>query len=295
MSTSALSAVIVGAGFAGLGMAIRLRQSGTEDFVILERAPELGGVWRDNRYPGISCDIESHLYSYSFEPNPDWSRTFAPGHEIRAYLERCADKYGVRGRIRFRCAAAGARFDAATGLWHVATSDGDTLVARFLISGAGHALTQPIVPDIPGRDSFAGAAFHSARWDSRYPLDGKRVAVIGTGASSIQIVPSIAPQVGRLLVYQRTPPWIVPRPDRDISPAERERFRRHPALAAAGADRPVLASRGVGIRLREQPGHESRRRPPGAAVPEGQRPRSRPAGPPHPRLHPRLQARAPLE
>jgi cation diffusion facilitator CzcD-associated flavoprotein CzcO len=221
--------VIVGTGFAGLGMAIRLRQEGIENFVVLEQADGVGGTWRANHYPGAACDIESYLYSFSFEPNPGWTRTFAPQREILAYLERCADKYGVRPHIRLGTAVTGATFDERTALWTVETSRGDKLVTRALVSATG-GLSRPAMPDIPGLGSFAGKTFHSARWDHDYPLEGKTVAVVGTGASAIQIVPAIAPKVASLQVFQRTPPWIVPKPDHDILPATQERMRRAPAL-----------------------------------------------------------------
>lgn len=221
--------VIVGTGFGGLGMAIRLKQEGFHDFTILEQEGGVGGTWRDNHYPGAACDIESHLYSFSFEPNPGWTRTFAPQREILEYLERCTDKYGVRPHIRFGTMATGATFDERTGLWTVETSRGEPITARAIVSATG-GLSRPAYPDIPGLASFAGKTFHSARWDHDYPLDGKTVGVIGTGASAIQIVPSIAPRVGHLHVFQRTPPWILPKDDRDISPAEREWFRRLPVL-----------------------------------------------------------------
>jgi cation diffusion facilitator CzcD-associated flavoprotein CzcO len=230
MSPGSDHILIVGAGFAGIGMAIRLKQAGIDDFTILERADRLGGTWRDNTYPGIACDIPSHLYSYSFEPNPHWSRFFAPQDEILAYLEHCADKYAVRPHIRFGTAATGAAFDERTGLWTVTTSDGKKLVARVVVSGSGHALSKPVFPDIPGRDTFEGKAMHSARWDPTYSLEGKTVAVIGTGASAIQIIPSIAPSVGRMHVFQRTASWVQPRPDRAISPREQAIFRDRPAL-----------------------------------------------------------------
>jgi cation diffusion facilitator CzcD-associated flavoprotein CzcO len=222
--------LIIGAGFAGLGMAIRLRQSGIDDFTILERADGVGGVWRDNHYPGVGCDVESHLYSFSFEPNPNWTRQFARRDEILAYLNHCADKYAVRSHIRFNSGAKSARFDESTGIWTVETTDGKTLRARVVVSGSGHALSRPILPSVPGIDSFQGKLFHSARWDHSFPIEGKTVAVIGTGASAIQIVPAIAPKVGRMHLFQRTAPWIVPKPDRAISPRERDRFRRIPIL-----------------------------------------------------------------
>lgn len=220
--------VIVGAGFGGLGMAIRLRQSGIDDFVVLERAASLGGVWRDNTYPGVSCDVESILYSYSFAPNPEWSRTFAPQPEILAYLERCADRFGVRPHLRFGQEVVAATFDEREGLWEVAVASGERLRPRVLISASGHALSRPVYPDVPGRDRFAGRSFHSARWDASFPLEGKRVAVVGTGASAIQIIPTIAPRVARLSVFQRTPAWVVAKPDRPFTARERRLFRAAP-------------------------------------------------------------------
>ncbi len=222
--------LIVGAGFAGIGMAIRLKQAGIEDFTILERADRVGGTWRDNTYPGIACDVPSHLYSYSFEPNPNWSRLFAPQEEILAYLEHCADKYGIRSHIRFGSQVTGASFDEGTGLWTVKTGDGATLVARVIVSGAGHALSRPVLPEIPGRETFLGKTMHSARWDHDYSLKGKTVAVIGTGASAIQIIPSIADDVGRMHVFQRTASWVQPKPDRPMTEAQKKTFRDKPLL-----------------------------------------------------------------
>ena len=222
------SILIVGAGFAGIGMAIRLKQAGIHDFTILERAYRLGGTWRDNTYPGVACDVPSHLYSYSFEPNPSWSRRFASQHEILAYLERCADKYGVRRHIRFGATVTGAVFEERTGLWTVQISDGGALTARVLISGSGHALSRPVYPDIAGRDGFRGKTMHSARWDHDYPLEGKTVAVVGTGCSAIQIVPAIAPTVGRLHIFQRTASWLLPKPDCGIPPRVQAAFRQRP-------------------------------------------------------------------
>lgn len=229
-AVEAFEVLIVGSGFAGLGMAIRMRQEGFEDFVILERDAEVGGTWRDNTYPGVACDVPSHLYSYSFEPNPNWGRMFAPQAEILEYLKHCSVKYGVRDRIRFNTAVVGASWDESTGLWSVETSDGKTLRARVVISGSGHALSKPVLPDIPGRDRFAGKTMHSARWDHDYALAGKRVAVVGTGASAIQIVPNVAPTVGQLFVYQRTAPWVTRKVDRPITDRERALFTQFPLL-----------------------------------------------------------------
>jgi cation diffusion facilitator CzcD-associated flavoprotein CzcO len=220
--------VVIGAGFGGLGMAIRLKQAGFNDFILIEQDDGVGGTWRANRYPGAACDIESHLYSFSFEPNPAWSRTYAPQGEILAYLERCADKYGIRPHLRLGTRVTSAVFDECRGLWTLETSGG-TVQARVVVSATG-GLSRPSYPDIPGLASFSGKMFHSARWDAGFPLAGKTVAVVGTGASAIQIVPAIASDVGRLLVFQRTPPWILPKMDFPISPEQRERFRRFPAL-----------------------------------------------------------------
>ncbi len=220
--------LIVGTGFAGLGMAIRLRQAGIENFTILEQASGVGGTWRANHYPGAACDVPSHLYSFSFAPNPRWSRMFASQKEILAYLEHCADTFDLRRHIRFDCGVTGADFDESTGMWEVTTSDGQRLRARVVVSGSG-GLSRPALPEITGLDRFAGKTFHSARWDHSYPLEEKKVGVIGTGASAIQVVPAIAPRVGQLHLFQRTPPWIMPRPDRAISPAEQALFARIPA------------------------------------------------------------------
>ncbi len=219
--------LIVGSGFAGIGMGIRLKQAGIEDFTILEQADQVGGTWRDNHYPGAACDVESHLYSFSFAPNPDWSRQFAPQQEILDYLVRCVDDFGLRSHLRLGTAVTSAHFDEDTGLWDVETDSGEHIQARALVSGCG-GLSRPSYPDIPGLDSFEGTLFHSARWHHDAPLEGKTVGVIGTGASAIQIVPSIAPSVGKLELFQRTPPWILPKPDRAITADEQRRFRRLP-------------------------------------------------------------------
>ncbi len=221
--------VIVGAGFSGLGMGIRLKQAGVHDFVILERADKVGGTWRDNQYPGAACDVESHLYSFSFEPNPRWTRTFASQAEILEYLEHCTDKYGVRKHIRFGVAATGAYFDDRRGGWDVAVtgSPGHTLRASVLIAACG-PLNREKLPDIPGLAAFRGSMFHSSRWDHTFSLRAKKVAVIGTGASAIQIVPAIAAEVERLFVFQRTPPWVIPKPDRLISHRMRALYARFP-------------------------------------------------------------------
>jgi cation diffusion facilitator CzcD-associated flavoprotein CzcO len=215
-----LAAVIVGAGFSGLAAGIGLKRAGIDDFVILEKADGVGGTWRDNTYPGAACDIPSHLYSYSFEPNPAWSRAYGGQPEILAYLEHCATKYGLRPHLRVNTRVAGADYDDATATWTVRTHDGGTVTSRALILGNG-ALHLPSIPELPGLASFAGTSFHSARWRHDHQLAGRRVAVIGTGASAIQFVPQIAPAVAQLDIYQRTPPWIVPKADRAMSDRER--------------------------------------------------------------------------
>jgi cation diffusion facilitator CzcD-associated flavoprotein CzcO len=223
-----LTAVIVGAGFSGLAAGIQLKRAGIQDFVILEKAARVGGTWRENTYPGAACDVPSHLYSYSFEPNPSWSRAYGNQAEILAYLEHCADKYALRPHLKFGQHVDEARFDEATGTWHVATAAGERLQARALLLGNG-ALHLPALPDIPGLDSFRGKRFHSAQWAHDYDLTGKRVAAIGTGASAIQFVPQIAPKVAHLEVYQRTAPWVMPKRDRPISDAERWLYEHVPA------------------------------------------------------------------
>jgi cation diffusion facilitator CzcD-associated flavoprotein CzcO len=207
---------IVGTGFSGLGAAITLKQAGNESFVVLEKADEVGGTWRENHYPGCACDVPSHLYSFSFEPNPRWSRMFAPQSEILDYLKHCADKYGIRPHIRFGSEVREARFDERTGLWTILTSRDQTIVARHLVLGMG-ALSRPAMPSLHGLEKFKGTTFHSAEWNHDYNLTGKRVAVIGTGASSIQFVPEIVNKVDHLDLYQRTAPWVMPKPDREFS------------------------------------------------------------------------------
>ncbi|WP_323121171.1 flavin-containing monooxygenase [Burkholderia alba] len=218
---------IIGTGFAGLGMAIRLRQSGVTDFVVLEKADSVGGTWRDNHYPGCACDVQSHVYSFSFAPNPLWTHMFAPQPEIRAYLNRCVERFGIGQHLRFGHELASAAYDEAAHRWRLVFANGKRLDARVLISGMG-GLSRAAMPAIPGVEQFAGKAFHSQQWDHDYPLDGKRVAVIGTGASAIQFVPQIAPRVAQLALFQRTPPWIMPKPDRQLSRFEQWMFRALP-------------------------------------------------------------------
>ena len=231
-STRHFHTVVIGTGFAGLGMAIQLKRDGRQDFVVLEKADSVGGTWRDNSYPGCACDIQSHMYSFSFAQNPDWSRSFSYQPEIREYLEKVTDDYGVRRYITFGVEVTGAHWDADESRWHVTTGSGDTYVARFLVSGIG-GLHIPNVPALPGIQNFAGPSFHSARWDHDLDLTGKRVAVVGTGASAIQFIPRIAPDVAQLTVFQRTPPWIMPKPDHAMPGWAKRLFRVVPGAQRA--------------------------------------------------------------
>ncbi|MCR6490801.1 NAD(P)/FAD-dependent oxidoreductase [Amycolatopsis sp. OK19-0408] len=224
--------VIVGTGFSGLGMAIQLRKEGREDFVILEKAHDVGGTWRDNSYPGCACDIPSHMYSFSFEQNPDWSRAYSPQPEIWQYMRDVADKHDLRRFVRFGQEMTGARWDADENRWHVATRGGDEFVAGALVAGVG-ALHLPQIPELPGIENFAGPAFHSARWRHDVDLKGKKVAVIGTGASAVQFVPKIAPDVEALTLFQRTPPWIMPKADHEMSGRTRSLFKVFPPAQRA--------------------------------------------------------------
>ncbi|MEX1155166.1 flavin-containing monooxygenase [Parvibaculum sp.] len=227
-----LSVAILGAGAAGLCMAIRLQKAGIESFTILEKGVSVGGTWRDNTYPGSGCDVPSMLYSYSFEPKADWSRKFAGQAEIVDYFEGVARKYGLTPHIRFNTEVTEARFDEAAGLWRIRTASGEEIAANVLVSGVGQ-LNRPAFPKIDGLDAFKGAAFHSARWDHGVDLTGKNVAVIGNGASAIQFVPEIAPKVGRLTIFQRTPNWCVPKADRPFTEREKRLFRSMPWLVRA--------------------------------------------------------------
>lgn len=216
--------LIVGAGFAGIGAAIALDKAGLTDYRIIEAGAAPGGTWYWNTYPGIGVDIPSFSYQFSFEQSPDWSRTYAPGHELRAYAEHCVDKYRLRERIRFRAEVLVATFDDAAHLWRLRLDTGEELTARFLINATG-VLTVPNLPDIAGVDSFAGTTMHTARWDPGVDLRGKRVAVIGTGASAVQVIPEIAPLVERLDVFQRTPIWCFPKFDVPLPAALRRAMR----------------------------------------------------------------------
>ncbi|MDQ1085373.1 MULTISPECIES: NAD(P)/FAD-dependent oxidoreductase [Microbacterium] len=230
-----IDVVIVGAGFAGLAMAGALRRAGRDDIVVLERADDVGGTWRDNTYPGVACDVPAHLYSLAAHPNPHWSRTFASGREIQAYLRDVAAREGLGDRLRLRTPLLGAEWDATGAIWRIDT-DAEPLAARSLVLACGR-LTEPHVPGIPGLESFDGPIFHTARWDHDVDLTGKRVAVVGTGASAVQLVPELAPRAGHVTLFQRTPAWIVPRGGGDIDPAARDHLAAHPgALARLRAD-----------------------------------------------------------
>ncbi|HSC82900.1 MAG TPA: NAD(P)/FAD-dependent oxidoreductase [Pseudomonas sp.] len=222
-----LRVLIIGSGFAGLGLAMRLRQQGVEDFLILEKGSEPGGTWRDNTYPGAACDVPSHLYSFSFEPKTDWSRRYAPQAEIFAYVRQCISKHQLQSRIRCNSEVAEARFDEQAALWQVTTTDGACFSARALVSACGQ-LNRPLYPQIKGLERFAGESFHSARWRHDIDLSGKRVAVIGTGASAIQFVPQIVSRVARLHLFQRSAAYVLPKPDRPYSRFELALMQRWP-------------------------------------------------------------------
>jgi cation diffusion facilitator CzcD-associated flavoprotein CzcO len=220
---------ILGAGFAGIGTAVRLKKAGIHSFTIFERAGDVGGTWRDNSYPGAACDVPSHVYSLSFEPNPHWSRRYSPSREIWEYLRGIVDKWQLAPHIRFHHEIVEARFDQNRGLWFLTPRRGPTVSARFVVSCVG-GLVDPKLPDIKGLASFGGELFHTARWKHDYDLAGRRVAVIGTGASAVQVVPSIAPEVEQLYVFQRTPGWVMPRKDAAYSARARRLFARYPML-----------------------------------------------------------------
>ena len=226
-----LPIAVIGAGFAGIGLAIKLREAGITDFTILERASEIGGTWRDNTYPGVACDVASCLYSYSFAPNPDWSRAYSEGPEILGYLRGVAAEHDVERDIRFETEVLEARWDDDASLWRLDTSRGE-LTAGVIVTATG-PFGDPVLPEIDGIERFRGPRFHSLHWDHDHDLTGERVAVIGTGASAVQFVPAIQPRVGRLHVFQRTPPWIVPRFDRPTSRIERAAMRYVPGLRKA--------------------------------------------------------------
>ncbi|MEU3512229.1 NAD(P)/FAD-dependent oxidoreductase [Streptomyces longwoodensis] len=244
--------LIVGSGFSGIALGRALRESRFSDFLILERAPEAGGVWHSNTYPGCRCDVPSHLYSFSYAPNPDWSSTYSPQQEIQAYLGRCLDRFGLRPHLRTSVEVREARWNEADQLWHVTTSNGPW-TAQVLVSAVG-PLTEPKLPDVPGIDRFHGKIMHSARWDHAHDLTGERVASIGTGASAIQYVPEIADRTGRLYVFQRSAPWVTPHDKRTITEAERERFRTQPLRQRAERAKAYLAKELLVLGFAKRPG-----------------------------------------
>ncbi|MFI7002125.1 DUF4873 domain-containing protein [Nocardia sp. NPDC050175] len=219
--------VIVGAGFGGLGMAIELRKAGIDDFVVLEKADEIGGTWRENTYPGAGCDVMSLMYSYSFEPNKRWTRMFARQPEILDYLRRTVDKYDLRRHLRLHAEVVTLDFDDAADRWDIGLADGRQFDPRMVVMAPG-PLHEPSVPTFAGRDTFRGKSFHSAQWDHDFDIRGKRIAVIGTGASAVQFVPQIAKEAAQVTVFQRTPHWIVPKPDRPLTSVEHGVFRYLP-------------------------------------------------------------------
>ena len=231
--------VVIGSGFSGIGLGYSLKKERFNDFVILERSQDVGGVWNLNTYPGCTCDVPSHLYSFSFAPNPEWSSTHSPQPEIRAYLQTCLERFGLRPHLRTGVDVTGASWNEPRQLWEIETSDGQW-TAQVLVSAVG-PLTEPKLPNVPGIERFQGKVMHSARWDNDYDLSGKRVASIGTGASAIQYVPRIADTVGELFVFQRSAPWIMPHDKRPITDAERAKFRKNPAAQKRERDKVYLS------------------------------------------------------
>jgi cation diffusion facilitator CzcD-associated flavoprotein CzcO len=232
MTSELYDAVIVGAGFGGIGAAIQLKRMGYHNFVILDRGDDLGGTWHVNRYPGLAVDVPTTTYSYFFEPNPNWSRLFSTGAEIKQYADDVADKFDVRRHMRFNTVVEGASWDEEAAVWRVTVADGEMLSARYLITATGF-LSQPKVPDIPGVTDFAGKVIHTAAWDDEYPLEGRRVAVIGTGATAVQLIPELANRVADLTVYQRTPIWVVPKIDLRFGERAKRLFARIPLTQRA--------------------------------------------------------------
>jgi cation diffusion facilitator CzcD-associated flavoprotein CzcO len=219
---------VVGAGFGGLGMAIRLKQEGNDDFVLIERSEDVGGTWWANSYPGCQCDIPSNLYSFSFAPNPNWDRAYPMRDQILDYLRDCAERFGILPHTRLRCELLGATWVADAQHWELETSTGP-LAARVLVAAPG-LLSEPFTPSLPGSDRFQGNAFHTANWDHSDDLEGRRVALVGSGATAVQVVPEIQPRVAKLHLFQRTPPWVIPHTDHPVRDGIRELYERFPAL-----------------------------------------------------------------
>ncbi|MGC1853601.1 MAG: NAD(P)/FAD-dependent oxidoreductase [Solirubrobacterales bacterium] len=223
---------VIGAGFAGIGTAIKLDQAGIDDWIVLEAGDGVGGTWHWNTYPGVGVDIPSFSYQFSFEQRADWSRVYAPGRELKAYAEHCVDAYGLRPRIRLNTKVATAAFDDEHHLWRLTIAGQAEVTARFLVGATG-VFTQPKPPDIQGLESFEGSVMHTARWDHEQDLRGRRVAIVGTGASAVQVIPSIAPEVEKLIVLQRTPIWCLPKPDARLGLRLRRVLRRVPGAQGA--------------------------------------------------------------
>ncbi|MBV1921476.1 MAG: NAD(P)/FAD-dependent oxidoreductase [Pseudomonadales bacterium] len=227
--TGYLDVAVIGAGFGGIGLGVKLKQAGIESFVIFEQASDVGGVWRDNVYPGAACDVPSHLYSFSFEPNPEWGNMFGGQEEIYAYLQGCAKKYDLRQKIQFNTTISGAKFDEVEGLWTLTDTSGQCYQARTCVMAIG-ALNVPLKPEFKGMAEFSGKVMHTAEWDKRYDLIGQKVAVVGTGASAIQVVPKIQSRVKSLTLFQRTPPWVLPKFNRKITETESTLYKKMPFL-----------------------------------------------------------------
>ncbi|TPG32266.1 flavin-containing monooxygenase [Mycolicibacterium hodleri] len=232
MNAPQFDVIIVGAGFGGIGASVQLKKMGYENILILDREDDLGGTWHVNHYPGLAVDIPSPTYSYWFEPNPYWSRLYAPGTELKQYANHVADKYDIRRHMRFNAVVNGARWDEDALAWVVALADGETLTARFLITATGY-LSQPRTPDIPGIDEFAGKIIHSTAWDDGYDPGGRRIAMIGTGATAVQLIPELTKTAAELTVYQRTPIHVVPKMDFSIPVFIRRMFARLPLIQRA--------------------------------------------------------------
>lgn len=225
-SSSPVDVIIVGAGFGGLGMGTKLAREGKRSFVILERAEEVGGTWRDNHYPGAACDVPSHLYSFSFRPNPEWSRMFAPQREILDYLREVAREEKLLERIMFGAEVTDARWDETDAMWRVTTPKGE-FSARALVTAVGH-LSEPKLPGIEGLNGFSGDLFHSAQWNEDIDLTGRRIGIIGSGATAVQVLPEVAKIAAEVVVFQRSAPYVTPRPDRSYTEQEKGLFRKMP-------------------------------------------------------------------
>jgi cation diffusion facilitator CzcD-associated flavoprotein CzcO len=232
MSSPEYDAVIVGAGFGGMGAAIQLNRMGYDKLAIIDREDDLGGTWHVNHYPGLTVDVPSTTYSYWFEPNPYWSRLYAPAVELKRYAEHVADKYHLRRYMRFNTVVDGARWDEDSQVWVVTLAGGETLTTRFLIAATGY-LSQPQMPDIPGLDTFDGRVMHAAKWDDSYSMNGRRVAVVGTGSTGVQLIPELAKVVADLTVYQRTAIWVLPKMDFGFAPAIQRTFANRPMTQQA--------------------------------------------------------------